>query len=1173
MLQYGFRLVYSVILGVVLLGVKVNGNASASTGSFAGASESFQALQSVSPQAAGGTVSSSLGVVVLETVSPVTINLENSTNIYIQARNTGSDTVTIQAPLARDIVVPSWVQHFFELNPFPTKIAPGGTATFEYMLAPGRPGSGSLRFSFKLVETGETAGVEIQVSHAPLQTPLSFNATIEGRVTTADGTPLANQEVTAYMLINPANDFRGRTDAQGRYAIPVPSVEEIQQALGNRPLPYQSLGYAVTVAPDGYSLGFRGGIEPATNSTVTVDFTLDKVTVRQYNLIGESRTGTPHGYFWLFPDGNFERFYAVQGRHPPELRLPGHIIAVDRTGQELWRVQTGDECWGFDVSSKGDIAAGSHDRNVYLVGSDGNVRWQLDSGNMNRTVRFHPDGGSVLTGPFGNADAALLDVNSGQVLWSYKLAGERRWLRHARWGEDGERVVAGFSGGLIIMLTRSGAPLWQTSIGEFPMVLEIDRDYNTYLAGKSRELFSFDANGQLRWRRRVGSGVISASSNSLSNDGNRIVIGTVGGWVEAYDGLGNLLWQRRLPGTSLGHNALDITPDGNFIAVGVVGEPGRDGYLLLFDRNGSLLWQVRYPDLRDTGEIAYTYSYEHNHRGVITVAVSDDGQYIVAGFGDGTIRIFEVQNESASSQQPPMRLGINFPFSGLETASLSTYLSLLSQSGAPAMRYLIFSDVYWGNVEPTDNAWNFVYPDSSINNSYGILAIPMLYGPAGDRDTVGLQVPWIACNDPGCGWQTARDSTAAKDYVQTVVQRYQSRVKYWEISNELAGHPDRPLGLPMHELVEFMHLNYRWIKEVDPEAQVLQPGLLGTYGLPMGNSVDWLRRFLESGGAGSFDILSYHDYNSWWTLPVHYDSLKALLTQYGLDAVPLWCTESSISSDPSTDITPPYSSIDEQAADVWRRPAVLFAKGLEVYFWHSMWSSGGSSSWREFGILSAAGEKKKSFFSYQLLTEKLEGFASARALSFGEVTDDNTTGGDGVWVVQFDWPDGTRRWVAWSPDNQTYTLNHINATQIKVTTVVPVSISDDGERATFEVQTLSSIGGSALLQLSGFPVLIEEERTTAVDNTGQPLSFELAQNYPNPFNPATSIRFLLPKAEFVTLKVYDVLGREVATLINEKLAAGEHMVIFEGKNLNSGIYFYKLTAGPFQQVRKMTLAK
>jgi hypothetical protein len=88
-----------------------------------------------------------------------------------------------------------------------------------------------------------------------------------------------------------------------------------------------------------------------------------------------------------------------------------------------------------------------------------------------------------------------------------------------------------------------------------------------------------------------------------------------------------------------------------------------------------------------------------------------------------------------------------------------------------------------------------------------------------------------------------------------------------------------------------------------------------------------------------------------------------------------------------------------------------------------------------------------------------------------------------------------------------------------------------------------------------------------------PSTYLLQQNYPNPFNPSTTILFSIPTSEFVTLKVYDVLGREVATLVNENLSAGSYSYNFDAKNLTSGVYLYKLQAGKYSETKKMILTK
>ena len=115
-----------------------------------------------------------------------------------------------------------------------------------------------------------------------------------------------------------------------------------------------------------------------------------------------------------------------------------------------------------------------------------------------------------------------------------------------------------------------------------------------------------------------------------------------------------------------------------------------------------------------------------------------------------------------------------------------------------------------------------------------------------------------------------------------------------------------------------------------------------------------------------------------------------------------------------------------------------------------------------------------------------------------------------------------------------------------------------------------SDGGIKQLSLSG----IGKDYAVSVDDEIlQSLTFSLSQNYPNPFNPLTSIHYAIGKRQFVTLKVYDILGNEIATLVNDEKSAGKYEVEFNASNIPSGVYFYRLQAGSFIQTNKMILLK
>lgn len=93
------------------------------------------------------------------------------------------------------------------------------------------------------------------------------------------------------------------------------------------------------------------------------------------------------------------------------------------------------------------------------------------------------------------------------------------------------------------------------------------------------------------------------------------------------------------------------------------------------------------------------------------------------------------------------------------------------------------------------------------------------------------------------------------------------------------------------------------------------------------------------------------------------------------------------------------------------------------------------------------------------------------------------------------------------------------------------------------------------------------------DTKINPDEFFLAQNYPNPFNPSTNIKYGINEAGFVSLKVYDILGNEIAVLVNEYKSVGEHNVSFNIVNLSSGMYVYRLTSGKYSETKKMILEK
>jgi hypothetical protein len=108
---------------------------------------------------------------------------------------------------------------------------------------------------------------------------------------------------------------------------------------------------------------------------------------------------------------------------------------------------------------------------------------------------------------------------------------------------------------------------------------------------------------------------------------------------------------------------------------------------------------------------------------------------------------------------------------------------------------------------------------------------------------------------------------------------------------------------------------------------------------------------------------------------------------------------------------------------------------------------------------------------------------------------------------------------------------------------------------------------------TGFYQCVWDYETTVDAEISSPNKFSLSQNYPNPFNPSTSIQYAISSRQFVSLKVYDVLGKEIATLVNEEKSTGKYNVEFNASSLASGIYYYQLRAGDYVETKKMILLK
>jgi hypothetical protein len=134
--------------------------------------------------------------------------------------------------------------------------------------------------------------------------------------------------------------------------------------------------------------------------------------------------------------------------------------------------------------------------------------------------------------------------------------------------------------------------------------------------------------------------------------------------------------------------------------------------------------------------------------------------------------------------------------------------------------------------------------------------------------------------------------------------------------------------------------------------------------------------------------------------------------------------------------------------------------------------------------------------------------------------------------------------------------------------------SPDPDNVVISFIVADAAGGTATIGSEAYVDFIDLTDPSSLEQLdGLPVDFSLSQNYPNPFNPTTNIEYTIPEASFVQLKVYDILGNEVASLVNQEQTAGTYRADFTASNLASGFYVAQLKAGDFSKTIKMTLMK
>lgn len=623
-------------------------------------------------------VTRQLGPVVMTTYSPVSMNeYVNRTNIYFTFTNNGPTPVTVRLLDWQRLQAekPGFVMFVrsFSLNDVPREnvvpleVPAGQTRTMELYISkelsfmvtdprntPDRA-QATTNFTFDVAGTNDRVTVPITFAAYDRYGPdtnfhLQRSARVQGKVTDSAGRPVAGAQVS----ITPQTGNLGLVDVTGKdgtYSIDILSTPGLKELHGSRPIG-DSWDYALSIEKAGKSLGYRGGLSFRQGEVKACNTKLASAPQVSYQLVGETKTDGPEGFWELAFFGGGDRIVGLKAGHDPYLG-PAYVLAVDLRGNELWRYPTGGRCWGLDVSPDGQlIGVTCQDGMLRVLNASGQLVYSEAVGsdaNANpHTVAFSPDGTSML------ADVFIPNRGGGiQVLdtrtWSKRWTDLTMNAYHAYWTNTASQLVVGGSDGAVRSYTGDGQIRWQRSIGYVPLFLSIDTSGRVVSGGKTHDLFAWDANGTPLWRFAAANTVMRHSpGRGASEDGSFILMAAFNfGELQALDANGRLLWQRYLPRarTSMpgvegqlrfqgpGHNATYVAPDGSFALAG-----SWANQWVRYDRAGasqyiSPTYPIRpgYPTWKDGRAL---------QPAVQTLIASPDGKVVAAGFSDSTIRIY-----------------------------------------------------------------------------------------------------------------------------------------------------------------------------------------------------------------------------------------------------------------------------------------------------------------------------------------------------------------------------------------------------------------------------------------------------------------------------------------------------------------------------------------------------
>lgn len=879
-------------------------------------------------------------------------------------------------------------------------------------------------------------------------------------------------------------------------------------------------------------------------------------------------------------------------------------IKYDSTGTEIWRAAKAG--WlnpvkrNMAVDSEGNAFVASEGFELVKYDSQGNEAWTMVS-NLDGFIQdflLDRDGNSILAGmvwdSVSNWDYMTLKIDPlGQILWSKTYGASP---------DDIDHIYA----------------------------MDVDDSCNVYVTGISRIndnedvcTIKYDPSGEELWMARFdgsGSGLDIAFDIKVDSSHNVILVGTSVNAAHTYqmithkyDVNGNALWNRRISSESGGQRVL-VDELNNVYAVGKFhSNEGRDLVIVKYDPSGTLIWEEAYENLGSTWAIQFLFDANGN------ILIGVEGGRVLQYNRDGELGWIVETETMLGNQNGVQDLairpdGLCLVAGSVEMSPGNNDFSLLAFDAELLYQWSVNYDgprdnLDWSNDMALDQEGNIYITGGRRSNPQSYSTSDIIthkYSPGG-------QLEWFAVFeiDEDDVWEWGEGEIVRLDPSENVfvAGRYFSDTEsdegfqllkytssgellwvrqlsntYWAYEMPVLLQVDNDgnsiMSLPGNEGGSGLDATHFFTIKLDPQGNTIWSYTLAgdenLYLKPMAMQLDSDNNIyltgLEQGLDGNWNVITIKispDGNEEWSAPYENpqsNSSMARITDIDSNGNIYVCIseESGAFGSEGSYTLIKYDSAGQlvwSTQDQHDNPESfkitidhgdnLYLAGVDRLL---KYDPAGNLVW----VQTADGSVPYSEGEPAAISvDMLNNIYVAKLINFDPW---NSTGL--IMTVRYN-PDGSEAWRMIHDEDG---IDAAHSIALNATSQIIVSGNNYYSGGSFGPEMMRSVSTTIKYQQPEFPVMVEK--------IAKPQEFKLEQNYPNPFNPSTKIHYQLPEDTQVSIVIYDVLGREVVTLVKDQMPAGQHNVVWEGRDslgkmMCTGIYFCRMESVDYNKTIKM----